>query len=197
MNFRDVLQGAASVVADAVESPDSGGGAPWGRIASSFAQERGGRLVEQLTQWGSILSGNAMRKWGPRAVMPNECAHEDCELDALARCMICGQEHCLAHSFVNHEADGICFVCAFQAGARSEPARQRRSVKQSAAELDAYRVLGLRPGVSEEQIEAAYRSLARKHHPDRARDARSRKEAELNLREINLARDVLLRRAAA
>ncbi len=196
----DLLHGVASVAAEAAESPDP----PWGRIAASFTggvQERGGRFLEHLTQWGAILSRNAATKWGTRAAMPSRCQHDQpCDLEGLAQCLICGKTHCLAHSFVNHQADAVCFKCARAAGARTQQPRGAawgRGNVADEAEREACRVLGVQRGVSAEQIEAAYRALARKHHPDRARDEESRLDAELKLRELNLAREVLLKGAEA
>ena len=53
---------------------------------------------------------------------------------------------------------------------------------------DYYRVLGVARDASEEDIRKAFRSLARKHHPDVARD---KKNAEERFKEINEAYEVL------
>jgi molecular chaperone DnaJ len=53
---------------------------------------------------------------------------------------------------------------------------------------DYYNILGVARGASEEEIKRAYRSLARKHHPD---VARNKSDAEHRFKEINEAYEVL------
>src|SRR5215212_11179324 len=53
---------------------------------------------------------------------------------------------------------------------------------------DYYEVLGLSRGASEDEIRSAFRKLARKHHPDVAKD---KKAAEEKFKEINEAYEVL------
>lgn len=56
----------------------------------------------------------------------------------------------------------------------------------------AYRLLGLAPGASPDDVKTAYRDLAQVWHPDRfPNNARLREKAEANLRRINEAYMVL------
>ena len=52
--------------------------------------------------------------------------------------------------------------------------------------------LGIRPGATGEEIKKAYRALARRWHPDRARDEQKRRIAEDRIRRINAAYRALM-----
>ena len=58
--------------------------------------------------------------------------------------------------------------------------------------MDAYRVLGLAEGASEEEIKAAYRALAQKYDPNRYEAGPLREEAEAKMAELNEAFDTLM-----
>lgn len=61
--------------------------------------------------------------------------------------------------------------------------------------VDAWEVLGLEPGASWEQITAAHRRLAKRHHPDRLLAASPEEQAasEAAMRDVNVAYSVLRR----
>ncbi len=58
--------------------------------------------------------------------------------------------------------------------------------------MDAYQVLGLAPGASEEEIKAAYRALAQKYDPEQYEAGPLREEAEAKMTELNEAFDALM-----
>jgi hypothetical protein len=61
------------------------------------------------------------------------------------------------------------------------------------SDFDPYEVLGVRQGASEEEIRAAYKEQAARYHPDKHRGNPLEPLAVEKLRDINRARDMLLR----
>ena len=57
---------------------------------------------------------------------------------------------------------------------------------------NAYRVLGLAPGASEDEVKAAYRALAQQYAPEAKPEGPERKEAEARRAELNEAFDTLI-----
>ena len=83
------------------------------------------------------------------------------------------------------EVDAIRFVCSLL-GISPAVADQYLSLGGSSIE-DAYKVLGVSPSATDEEIRKAYRELVRKNHPDRVatlgedvREAAKRKMQEIN-----------------
>ena len=72
-------------------------------------------------------------------------------------------------------------------GAIGEPLAGRLTAVRQNAGVDPHAVLGLDPGASPEEVQRAYRALAKRFHPDRAGEA----AGELMI-SINAAHDLLL-----
>ncbi len=62
---------------------------------------------------------------------------------------------------------------------------------------DPYKVLGVDPGASDEEIKRAYRDLARKYHPDNYQNNPLADLAEEKMKEINEAYDTITRSRAS
>ncbi len=60
---------------------------------------------------------------------------------------------------------------------------------------DPYKVLGISPSASNEEVKQAYKALAQKYHPDK-NDGPMREFAESKMKEVNEAYDEILRRRA-
>ncbi|MDO4730834.1 MAG: J domain-containing protein [Clostridia bacterium] len=58
---------------------------------------------------------------------------------------------------------------------------------------DPYEILGVSPNATEEQIKAAYRSLAKKYHPDHYQDTPLADLASEKMKEVNEAYDVVMK----
>ena len=54
---------------------------------------------------------------------------------------------------------------------------------------DPYKILGVSPTATDDEVKAAYRALARKYHPDKYRDSDLAEMAEEKMKEINAAYD--------
>lgn len=59
---------------------------------------------------------------------------------------------------------------------------------------DPYKVLGVTPNASEEEVKAAYRELAKKYHPDNYADSPLADLANEKMQEINEAYDMIIKR---
>ena len=58
--------------------------------------------------------------------------------------------------------------------------------------MDAYQVLGLRRGASEDEVKAAYRALAQKYNPDNYEAGPLKEDAQKKMDEINAAFDEVM-----
>ena len=57
---------------------------------------------------------------------------------------------------------------------------------------DPYKVLGVSPGATDEEIKEAYRTLAKKYHPDQYGDSPLKELADEKMKEINEAYDTIV-----
>lgn len=62
--------------------------------------------------------------------------------------------------------------------------------------MDPYKVLGVSPSATQEEIRAAYMALVKKYHPDRYQDSDLKKQAEDKMKQINAAYDLLTKKSS-
>lgn len=92
-------------------------------------------------------------------------------------------------SIVQDERNALRLLCK-ELGLPENTAEQMMGLGGSSLD-DAYRVLGISPDVSDEEIRAAYKKMARENHPDKvaALGEDIRKAAEKKFQEIGNAKD--------
>jgi hypothetical protein len=174
---------------------------PWARIAQSFAgsflNATGGQaraLVDQLGQWGTLLTTNAAAKWLPRILDPRRCSVRGCRDTAVVPCVVCQCPTCLAHAFLQHDAEGICIDCVVEAAqARGAPGPAPAKKREPDPVAAALRVFKLDQDADWEDVIVEYRRLVQKHHPDKQKTDASRKKAEARMKKINGAYATLKR----
>lgn len=135
-----------------------------------------------------------------------------CEHHAIAACDVCHRPVCLTHARIDQFADAICYICVADA-TRVVPPYQRERAEHyagrkrpaggerahgapppaqkpgpSPAEIaHAMKLLGVRPSSTWAEVQAAHRKLSGKYHPDKARGARARAQAEAKYIEVQKA----------
>ncbi len=154
-------------------------------------------VLGELKDWATSLSQQALIRWSAVILSGIPCTFSHaCNRPAIGACLCCKKPTCLEHSFISGDAHAICFACVRQAAPQANPHRAapppspRADQQENEMRKKFLRVLGLkeRPGgVPDEEVRAAFKKLAAKHHPDRMRDPAKREAAERKFKELNAA----------
>ena len=175
-------------------------------------------VIEQLKEWGSHLTKNALSKWTMSVMVPTPCDSPEvssghprpCASYAVVKCDVCTRPCCLAHARVDYMGDAICEVCIGEAKAECAlPSRQLLAATRGAASSRASRPRA-RPHASwrheprtgapcaqaevERQLgsdQAQYRKLAYEHNADRPQTEAERTKNTARLKKLNEAFAVL------
>lgn len=150
-------------------------------------------LPPGLGAWVARIQTHYVSRWRPyeAAGIPCRVLHattrEACVASAMSTCYFCSSPVCLHHSAVAENGMLVCFPCLqkipMSKPADAPPPRQPAQDYHKLV-VDHLRTLGLREPSSLEEIQQAYRELARKHHPDKGGDA-------AKMKSINAANDWL------
>ena len=155
-----------------------------------------GDILDQIMQWGNHLTKNAAIKCLPIVLGNHKCGQNPegrCGAQALVKCDSCGSYSCLAHARIDYGANATCALCVAEF-CRMKGQQQRRPKEDERSKVaKAYRTIGVPDTASLDDITAAYRKLALRWHPDRAKTERSRQTREGKVKKYNEARDILVR----
>jgi DnaJ domain len=168
----------------------------FGRAVGEVAQAQSNPLMRSVLIWVSTVQTHVVERWQPIVASGIRCALRPkmadgrfgpCTEPAIGACGFCSAPTCLAHAMIDSQANILCYKCLAEA-AKLMGAPARRSTEApppgaapgEKAEERAKRrkylhVLGLVDPVTDEEIAQEFRTLMKKHHPDRAPE--HRKEA--------------------
>lgn len=145
----------------------------------------------------------------------------DCENLAVASCIVCRRPVCMSHSHINQDGEPICYLCVAdamnvvppyqrqRAKAAGEESPRPRSYRRAPPPppndppppraggptplqiVEAFQTLGLKPGVSWEQVRTTHRKLSALNHPDKKRTESGKRSAEARFKEVQAAFELL------
>jgi DnaJ-domain-containing protein 1 len=179
---------------------------PWGAVLSVAVEglhsktDSARSVVDQLRDWGALLTKNALMKWSMNLAKGERCESPDvssgsprrCRYVAPLTCDVCSRPCCLAHARVDFYGDAICEVCIGEAKARQRGgAVPPRPSAMTPAE--AFRIFGLRPSVDFSEVKRRYKKLVFELSPDRTQDALKKETRTKRLKKVNAAFVVLSR----
>jgi len=188
----------------------------FGSLFGGFSRGAPSLVTEVLLPWANRMGVNALARWSPivassiRCGLPHKMGSPHlCANQAISGCGCCKSPVCLDHAMVAANADVICLRCVnetlkiIQERIAKDPSRQppkSRPMHEDEASADREEdrrrhlaTLGLdaddEPGL--EEIKLAYKSLVKKHHPDRVPES-ERKAATKRFLKIQAAYDFLV-----
>ena len=146
-------------------------------------------LTELLIPWASKVAMKAPSKWMMSRHLAPICALDNgrhCANPPISACHICGRPVCLQHALISIDADVVCWACVIVAGKHGKKWQPPRATPPPAAgQVDplgwAFKVLGVEPSCTSEELRKAYKRMAKRYHPDRAGDDKSGAELDAQL----------------
>lgn len=145
-------------------------------------------LLNELQAWFAVLVEHAPGRW--RAVIQSriQCGMAGCPRPAVGACVVCRMPTCLGHGMVSADAACVCVRCVHEAAAIGKHwAPQSAGMDPEVIRKAHIKTLGLKDGAGVDDIKAAFRRLAVKHHPDRQSTDAKRKTATERMAKITQA----------
>lgn len=159
----------------------------FGEIAVREGEEILLRLFERQKQMGEVAFKNTIRE---------SCAEIAQHMDYSQRLQLLNFLVLIAQAdgaVPQSEIDALHFVAA-SLGISAEDLSSMLNLSSGGNSLEAaYKVLGIEPSATDDEVKAAYRRMALKHHPDRVATLGDdvRKAAEKKFQEINAAKETI------
>lgn len=159
----------------------------FGEIAVREGEEILLRLFERQKQMGEAAFKNIIRE---------SCAEIAQHMDYSQRLQLLNFLVLIAQAdgtMPQSEIDALHFVAA-SLGISAEDLSSMLNLSSGGNSLEAaYKVLGIAPSATDDEVKAAYRRMALKHHPDRVATLGDdvRKAAEKKFQEINAAKETI------
>ena len=159
----------------------------FGEVAVSQGEEILLRLFEQQKKMGELAF---------RSTIGDACREMYMNMDYAQRLQLLDFLVLIARAdgvVVQQEVDALRFV-ASGLGISDADLSSILNLKGGASDINAaYKVLGISASATDDEVKAAYRSMALKHHPDRvaALGEDVRKAAERKFQEINEAKETI------
>ena len=159
----------------------------FGEIAVREGEEILLRLFERQKQMGEVAFKNTIRE---------SCAEIAQHMDYSQRLQLLNFLVLIAQAdgaVPQSEIDALHFVAA-SLGISAEDLSSMLNLSSGGNSLEAaYKVLGIDPSATDDEVKAAYRRMALKHHPDRVATLGDdvRKAAEKKFQEINAAKETI------
>lgn len=159
----------------------------FGEIAVQQGEQILLRLFERQKQMGTAAFNNTIRE---------ACAEIAQHMEYSQRLQLLNFLVLIAQadgSVPQCEIDALQFVAA-NLGISAEDLGSMLNLSSGASSLEAaYKVLGISPDATDDEVKAAYRQMALKHHPDRVATLGEdvRKAAEKKFQEINAAKETI------
>lgn len=159
----------------------------FGEVAVQQGEQILLRLFERQKQMGTLAFKNTISE---------ACAEIEQNMDYSQRLQLVNFLVMIAQADGNvpqSEIDALKFVAA-NLGISADDLASMLNLSSGATNLDAaYKVLGITADATDDEVKAAYRRMALKHHPDRvaALGEDVRKAAEKKFQEINAAKETI------
>jgi len=183
-----------------------------GKVIEDLTQSPEGmpaRIWQELSPWIGTFTASAAAKFLPYLSEGKPCSvlvigrgsPLPCTNHAIAACEACGRAACVHHCMLDQHGSVVCYHCvteimrlkrgAMPPGSAPGPTADRQAPVPDELRAErvkrALAVLGLRNGVSWDDIKRRHRKLCAEHHPDKHRSPEAKKVHEARYKEVSAA----------